>query len=68
FQQEKLRIRKELRAVRAGLDADIRSLGDMLKFVNIIVVPVLFVAIALLIAAWRRRRRVHSPAAEAHPL
>jgi len=68
FQQEKLRIRKELRAVRAGLDADIRSLGDMLKFVNIIVVPVLFVALALLIALWRRRRRLHAPAGEGHPL
>ena len=27
FQTEKLRIRKELRAVRAGLDADIKGLG-----------------------------------------
>jgi ABC-type uncharacterized transport system involved in gliding motility auxiliary subunit len=68
FQQEKLRIRKELRAVRAGLDAEIRTLGNTLKFVNIIVVPVLFVAIALLLAAWRRRRRVAAPASEVHPL
>jgi len=37
FQDEKLRIRKELRAVRAGLDKDIKGLGNELKIVNIIV-------------------------------
>jgi ABC-type uncharacterized transport system involved in gliding motility auxiliary subunit len=57
FQQEKLRIRKELRAVRAGLDEDIRNLGTTLKVINIIIVPALFAALALLIALWRRRRR-----------
>ena len=57
FQQEKLRIRKELRAVRAGLDEEIRNLGTTLKVINIIVVPALFAALALLIALWRRRRR-----------
>ena len=57
FQLEKLRIRKELRAVRAGLDADIKHLGTTLKIINIIAVPALFAALALLIAAWRRRSR-----------
>jgi ABC-type uncharacterized transport system involved in gliding motility auxiliary subunit len=57
FQLEKLRIRKELRAVRAGLDADIKNLGATLKIINIIAVPALFAALALLIAAWRRRSR-----------
>ncbi len=57
FQTEKLRIRKELRAVRAGLDADIKRLGTTLKIINIIVVPVLFALVALLLAAWRRRQR-----------
>jgi ABC-type uncharacterized transport system involved in gliding motility auxiliary subunit len=56
FQLEKLRIRKELRAVRAGLDEDIRNLGTTLKIINIVVVPLLFAALALLIALWRRRR------------
>lgn len=56
FQTEKLRIRKELRAVRAGLDEDIRGLGTTLKFVNIIAVPALLALIALLVAAWRRTR------------
>src|SRR6195256_2255536 len=58
FQTEKLRIRKELRAVRAGLDADIKGLGATLKVINIVVVPALFAAVALLMAAWRRRRRM----------
>ena len=57
FQAEKLRIRKELRAVRAGLDQDISSLGTTLKILNIIVVPTVFALIALLIGVWRRRRR-----------
>jgi ABC-type uncharacterized transport system involved in gliding motility auxiliary subunit len=57
FQTEKLRIRKELRAVRAGLDADIKGLGTTLKIVNIMVVPALFALLALLAAALRRRHR-----------
>jgi ABC-type uncharacterized transport system involved in gliding motility auxiliary subunit len=64
FQQEKLRIRKELRAVRAGLDAEIRSLGATLKIINIFVLPLLFAALALLVALWRRRR-THTVAAAA---
>jgi ABC-type uncharacterized transport system involved in gliding motility auxiliary subunit len=57
FQSEKLRIRKELRAVRAGLDADIKGLGTRVKIVNIVVVPAVFALAALAIALWRRRRR-----------
>jgi len=57
FQTEKLRIRKQLRAVRAGLDEDIKRLGTTLKILNIIVVPGICAVLALLIAAWRRRRR-----------
>jgi|SRR5579872_2180833 len=57
FTQEKLRIRKELRAVRAGLDKDIQGLGSEVKVVNIIVVPVLFALAALFIALWRRQQR-----------
>jgi ABC-type uncharacterized transport system involved in gliding motility auxiliary subunit len=64
FQTEKLRIRKELRAVRAGLDAEIKSLGTTLKIINIIIVPALFALLALGIGWWRRRRR--SGAAGAH--
>jgi ABC-type uncharacterized transport system involved in gliding motility auxiliary subunit len=57
FQTEKLRIRKELRAVRAGLDAEIKRLGTTLKIINITAMPVLFALLALLLAAWRRRQR-----------
>jgi ABC-type uncharacterized transport system involved in gliding motility auxiliary subunit len=67
FAQEKLRIRKELRAVRAGLDADIRSLGTTLKIVDIIVIPALFALLALAFGAWRRRRPRRLAAAEPRP-
>jgi ABC-type uncharacterized transport system involved in gliding motility auxiliary subunit len=60
FQQQKLSIRKDLRAVRAGLDQDIKSLGVELKIINIIVVPVVFAVIALLVGLARRRK--HPPA------
>lgn len=62
FQREKLRIRKELRAVRAGLDEEIKNLGATLKIVNIIVVPALFALLALFIGYWRRHRRAAPPA------
>lgn len=57
FEGEKLRIRKELRDVRLGLDQDIRRLGNELKILNIVVVPAIFALVALLVASWRRRRR-----------
>jgi ABC-type uncharacterized transport system involved in gliding motility auxiliary subunit len=57
FQSEKLRIRKELRAVRAGLDAEIKGLGTTVKIINIVLVPAAFALAALLIGLWRRRRR-----------
>jgi ABC-type uncharacterized transport system involved in gliding motility auxiliary subunit len=73
FQTEKLRIRKELRAVRAGLHEDIERLGTTLKIINIVVVPLLFAALAVAVWLWRRQRRRTAPAgaravtAEAHP-
>jgi ABC-type uncharacterized transport system involved in gliding motility auxiliary subunit len=66
FEQEKLRIRKELRAVRAGLDAEIQRLGTTLKIVDIIVIPAAFALLALGFAAWRRRRP-HGGAPELQP-
>lgn len=57
FQQEKVRIRKELRGVRLGLDQDIKGLGAKLKFVNIVVAPLLFALAALGFVAWRRTHR-----------
>jgi ABC-type uncharacterized transport system involved in gliding motility auxiliary subunit len=57
FQQEKLRIRKELRAVKAGLDKDIEALGTKVKFYNIFLLPLVLTALSLLVVAWTRRRR-----------
>jgi len=56
FQEEKVRIRRELREVRHGLDQDIEGLGRTLKVLNILTVPLLVAVFALLIAVWRRRR------------
>jgi ABC-type uncharacterized transport system involved in gliding motility auxiliary subunit len=71
FQSEKLRIRKELRAVRAGLDAEIKGLGTTVKIINIVVVPAAFALVALLIGLWRRRRQTAAtppePAAQRTP-
>ena len=39
FQQERLRIRKELRDVRRSLDVEIERLGTVLKVLNIALVP-----------------------------
>ena len=47
FQDEKLRIRKELRDVRHQLDKDIEQLGSMLKIVNILVMPLLLTGLLL---------------------
>jgi ABC-type uncharacterized transport system involved in gliding motility auxiliary subunit len=57
FREEQIRIRKELRDVRLGLNEDIQNLRNTLMIVNIVVVPVLFAAIALAIGYWRRRQR-----------
>ncbi|HKT71347.1 MAG TPA: Gldg family protein [Steroidobacteraceae bacterium] len=62
FQDEKVRIRKELRAVRAGLNEDIKRLGTELKILNIVVAPAIFALLALFIA-WQRRQRRSSHAA-----
>ena len=57
FQQDKVGIRKQLRAVRAGLDADIESLGAEVKVLDIIVFPLLLAIAVVLIAAWRKKQR-----------
>jgi ABC-type uncharacterized transport system involved in gliding motility auxiliary subunit len=62
FQEEKVSIRKQLRQVRAGLDAEIKGLGNELKILNIVVVPFLFAVVVLLIAVGRKRQRTSSAA------
>lgn len=56
FQEEKLRIRKELRDVRLGLEQEIRTLGNELKLANIVYMPAALAGVALLVALWRRKR------------
>jgi ABC-type uncharacterized transport system involved in gliding motility auxiliary subunit len=56
FQQEKLRIRKNLREVQRQLNSDVERLGAVLKIINIAAVPVLLTLVALLMSWWRRRR------------
>jgi ABC-type uncharacterized transport system involved in gliding motility auxiliary subunit len=57
FQDQKLRIRKELRATRAGLAEDIEALGRRLKAVNTLLMPGILIGLGLMVALWRKRRR-----------
>jgi ABC-type uncharacterized transport system involved in gliding motility auxiliary subunit len=56
FMQERLRIRKELRDVRRGLDVEIERLGTALKFWNILFIPILIAIGAIVLGASRRRK------------
>ncbi len=56
FQDERIRIRQELRGVQSNLRGDIERLGAWLKVINIGLVPILVTLFALAIA-WRRTRR-----------
>ncbi|MGI9307838.1 MAG: Gldg family protein [Gammaproteobacteria bacterium] len=58
FQDERLRIRKELRKVQRSLDEDIESLGTVLKVVNIALIPVLIATFSILLL-WLRRKEQH---------
>jgi ABC-type uncharacterized transport system involved in gliding motility auxiliary subunit len=57
FQEQKLRIRKELRATKAGLEQDIETLGWKMKLINMLTMPLIVTALGLLVALWRKRRR-----------
>jgi ABC-type uncharacterized transport system involved in gliding motility auxiliary subunit len=57
FQQEKLRVRKELRGVRHGLDEQIERLGATLKLLNVVAMPLLLSIAALVVTFVARRRR-----------
>ena len=56
FVKRKLQIRAELREVQRQLDADIETLGARLKFIDILLMPMLLTLIALAYGAWRARR------------
>jgi len=55
FRQRQLQINKELRGVQHQLNAEIDALGMRVKFINIVVVPILVILIGLLYG-WRRSR------------
>ena len=56
FQEEKLRIRRQLREVRRQLDKDIEQLGSTLKFINIALVPIILTLMLLVFNYLRRGR------------
>jgi ABC-type uncharacterized transport system involved in gliding motility auxiliary subunit len=57
FMKRKLQIRGELRDVQRQLDADIEALAARLKFVDILLVPIVLTLLGLVYAGWRARRR-----------
>jgi ABC-type uncharacterized transport system involved in gliding motility auxiliary subunit len=64
FLKRKLEIRKQLRDVQHQLNAEIDALGKRLKFIDILLVPLLLALIGMGYGAWRTRRaRRHRPAA-----
>jgi ABC-type uncharacterized transport system involved in gliding motility auxiliary subunit len=65
FQQERVRVRKELREVRRSLDVDIERLGTALKFWNILFIPIL-IAIGAIVLAASRSRKLKAGRAAAH--
>ena len=65
FQQERVRIRKDLRDTQRSLDVEIERLGTVLKLINIALVPALL-AIGALLLGIARRRRVRAGRAAAH--
>ncbi len=56
FQEEKQIINKELKVVRRNLRADIESLGTMVKFINIFLMPLLVSLAGILYAIYLKRR------------
>jgi len=56
FQQEKLRLRKELRTVQHQLNQEIEQLGTWIKALNILLMPLLITLFALLHRTVKQRR------------
>ena len=56
FQQEKIKINKELKLVRRQLRADIENLGAVLKFINILLMPILITIAGIIFGVYRSRK------------
>ncbi len=63
FREEKIRVNKELKIVRRNLRSEIESLGNSLKFVNILLVPLLVSIAGILYSIYMRKKRLHVRAA-----
>ncbi len=61
FLDQQVRIRQDLRAVRADLDRSIEQLGSSLRIINIAIVPLGLAIFALLRVALGRGRRSSKP-------
>jgi ABC-type uncharacterized transport system involved in gliding motility auxiliary subunit len=57
FQQELLKVRKELRDVRRNLNKDIDNLGTILKFINIFLMPILLTFFIIFFSSYRKRQK-----------
>ena len=57
FREERVRIRKELRAVKANLRSDIENLQTWLKAINIAAVPIALIIVALVLLVMRSSQR-----------
>jgi ABC-type uncharacterized transport system involved in gliding motility auxiliary subunit len=56
FQEEKLRINRELKGVRRNLRADIEALGATVKVINIFLMPLVVCIAGIGYAVYRRKR------------
>ena len=56
FQEEKIRINRELKEVRRNLRADIERLGNRIKFLNLFAVAILVSLGGLFYGLYRRKK------------
>jgi ABC-type uncharacterized transport system involved in gliding motility auxiliary subunit len=57
FQEDLLKVRKELRDVRRNLNKDIDGLGSLLKFINIFLMPILLSIFIIIFSAYRKKQK-----------
>lgn len=57
YMRKFITVRKEQRAVLAGLRKDVDALEARTKFYNIALIPIIIAILAILVAIWRVRRR-----------
>ena len=57
FQQDLLKVRKELRDVRRNLNKDIDNLGSLLKFINIFLMPILISIFIIIFSSYSKKQK-----------